>query len=94
MFTIKMRAATEAEQNLRQLAAKLDCQIEEAERVFLQLWKISEYDQQRRELSRHLENMREEKQQMTELLKALEEIQRIYGLAERNVMDYGERILK
>lgn len=94
MFTIKMRAATEAEQNLRQLAAKLDWQIEEAERVFLQLRKISEYDQQRRELRRHLENMREEKQQMTELLKALEEIQRIYGLAERNVTDYGERILK
>ena len=94
MFTIKIQAVTETEQNIRQLVSKLDCQIEEAEGILFRLRKVSEYDQQRRELSRHLENMREERQQLAELLKALEEIQRIYGLAERNVMDYGEKIWK
>ena len=33
MFTIKIQAVTETEQNIRQLVSKLDCQIEEAEGV-------------------------------------------------------------
>jgi len=92
MFTVRTRAAAETVQNLQQLAGKLNQQIEEVEGIVSRLRRISEYDEVRHILRVHLESMRAEKYRLQEMMAALDEIQKMYNLAERNVTDYGEQI--
>lgn len=92
MFTIRMRAAAETAQNLQQLAGKLNQQIDEVEGIIFRLRKISEYDEVRRILRRQLEQMQTEKYHLLELMAALNEIQRMYYLAESNITEYGEQL--
>ncbi len=92
MFTVRMRAAAEAAQNLQQFAGRLNQQIDDVETIVSRLRRISEYDQVRHVLRVQLENMRTEKYRMLEMMAALNEIQRMYQLAENHITEYGEQI--
>ncbi len=92
MFTVRMRAMAETAQNLQQLAGRLNQQIDEVEEIILRLRRISEYDEVRHVLRLHLENMQSVRYRLIELMAALNDIQRMYGLAERNITDYGDQV--
>lgn len=92
MFTVSVQAAAEMSQELRRLAGKLDQQIDEVEGIVSRLRRISEYDEVRHTLRKHLECMRLEKCRMQEMMAALDEIQLMYHLAEDKITEYGEEL--
>lgn len=92
MFTVVIQALAETSQELQQSVRHLNRQIQEVEDIASSIRRMSAYEDVIHTIRMHLENMNTEKQKLTELLAALNQIQRMYMQCERNITDYGDQV--
>lgn len=94
MFRVIIQALAEAADEMRGSIRKLNQQIQSVEHILSSLRRISEYDEVRQVLRRQLEDIREEKQRLMEMMASLEQIQQMYHRCEQNITDFGDQVRK
>lgn len=92
MFKVIIQALAEAADEQRGTIRKLNQQIQAVEHVLSSLRRISEYDDVRQVLRKRLEDMREEKLRLMELMASLEQILTMYHCCEQNIVEFGDQV--
>lgn len=94
MFRVVIQALDETIDEMRETVRKMNQQIQAAEQVLSSLRRISEYDEVRQVLRRRLQDMKEEKQHLMELVATMEQIRQMYHQCEQHITDFGEQVRK
>lgn len=88
MFTVRTGLLADTSDQMQRMARSLNQQIDDVGIVVSRLRRISEFEEVWHVLQKKKEGMQEEKNSMLEMLASLNEIQRMYELSERNIMNY------
>lgn len=92
MFTVVIQALAESSQELQQSVRNLNRQIQEVEDIVSSIRRMSAYDEVIHTLRMHLDTMNAEKHKLTEMMAALNQIQRMYMQCERSITGYGDQV--
>lgn len=91
-FSVNIRALADASQNMQLMIRQINNQIQETEDIAASVRRVISYDEVVRSLRRQIDCMNAEKQQMAEMMSALNQIQKIYRTGEEHILDYGDEV--
>lgn len=91
-FTVNIRALADASRNMQLMIRQLNNQIQETEDITASVRRVTSYDEVVRSLRLQIDRMNAEKQQLAEMMSALNQIQKIYRTGEEHILDYGDEV--
>lgn len=91
-FSVNIRALADASQNMQLMIRQINNQIQETEDIAASVRRVTSYDEVVRSLKRQIDYMNAEKQQLAEMMSALNQIQKIYRTGEEHILDYGDEV--